>query len=376
MRDTEVRPDAAGLRNARRQRVLDAMELAGIDILISGREPNARYIAGVPRLWINGSRPFGPGCVIARATGSIHIVSTWDEGVPDDIPHENLHGITFNGANTLAWLTKVEGASTAKTVATDGLMPSTLGLIRKAFPSAELVDGEELMRRVRAVKLPDEVDAIRRAVRVAEDALLAAEAALTPGVTERQITAVFMGHMAEAGVTTPSTQDIAWITSRTNAWARSSRDTAVAADDLVALDGGVIADGYVGEVGWTAAVEGVAKVGMSLVSAWDGLWDRLLAACRPGNPASSLLDAYITAGIPLPPMPVARGLGNGNDMPLVTAGLPETAAALRLEAGMVLAVTAYVWGDGVGALYGKAPVLLTDAGPELLSAKPLQDSRS
>jgi hypothetical protein len=120
----------------------------------------------------------------------------------------------------------------------------------------------------------------------------------------------------------------------------------------------------------------VAKVGMSLVSAWDGLWDRLLAACRPGNPASSLLDAYITAGIPLPPMPVARGLGNGNDMPLVTAGLPETAAALRLEAGMVLAVTAYVWGDGVGALYGKAPVLLTDAGPELLSAKPLQDSRS
>jgi Xaa-Pro aminopeptidase len=352
------------------------MELAGIDILISGREPNARYIAGVPRLWINGSRPFGPGCVIARATGSIHIVSTWDEGVPDDIPHENLHGITFNGANTLAWLTKVEGASTAKTVATDGLMPSTLGLIRKAFPSAELVDGEELMRRVRAVKLPDEVDAIRRAVRVAEDALLAAEAALTPGVTERQITAVFMGHMAEAGVTTPSTQDIAWITSRTNAWARSSRDTAVAADDLVALDGGVIADGYVGEVGWTAAVEGVAKVGMSLVSAWDGLWDLLLAACRPGNPASSLLDAYITAGIPLPPMPVARGLGNGNDMPLVTAGLPETAAALRLEAGMVLAVTAYVWGDGVGALYGKAPVLLTDAGPELLSAKPLQDSRS
>jgi Xaa-Pro aminopeptidase len=352
------------------------MQAAGVDILISGREPNARYIAGVPRLWINGSRPFGPGCVIEAGTGSIHIVSTWDEGVPDDIPHENLHGITFNGANTLAWLTEVPGSATAKTVATDGLMPSTIGLIRKAFPSAELIDGEQLMRQVRAVKLPEEVEAIRRAVRLAEDALLAAEGALRLGVTERQVTGVFMGHMAGAGVTTPSTQDIAWITSRTDAWARANRDTAVGADDLVALDGGVIAGGYVGEVGWTAAVDGVAKVGASLTDTWDRLWDQLLAACHPGNPASSLLDAYVVAGVPAPPMPIARGLGNGNDMPLVTAALPRTAAELQLEAGMVLAVTAYVWGEGVGALYGKAPVLLTDSGPELLSDKPLRELRS
>ena len=97
----------------------------------------------MPRLWINGLRDRSDrGVSSSGRPGSIHIVSTWDEGVPDDIPHENLHGITFNGANILAWLTKVEGAATATTVATDGLMPSTLGLIRKAFPSAELVDGE------------------------------------------------------------------------------------------------------------------------------------------------------------------------------------------------------------------------------------------
>jgi Xaa-Pro dipeptidase len=374
--DTDVRPDAAALRSARRARVLAEMAANGIDVLISGREPNARYIAGVPRLWINGSRPFGPGCVIERATGAIHIVSTWDEGVPDDIPHEHLHGITFNGANTLAWLTKIEGAAEAGTVATDGLMPSTLSLVRRAFPAAKLVDGEQMMRRVRAVKMPDEIEAIRYSVRVAEAALTAAEAGLTPGVTERQLTGVFMQNMAEAGVTTPSTQDVAWITSRTSAWSRTSRDAAVAADDLVALDAGVIARGYIGEVGWTAAVDGVGEVGASLLGEWDGLWDRLLTACQPGNPASRLLEAYDAAGVPAPPMPIARGLGNGNDVPLVTASLPATAAELRLEAGMVLAVTAYAWREGVGALYGKAPVLLTDAGPELLSTRPLRERRS
>ncbi|HEX3706416.1 MAG TPA: M24 family metallopeptidase [Mycobacteriales bacterium] len=371
MTDTEVRPDAATLRAARRERVLTEMKDRGIDIFISGREPNARYIAGVPRLWINGSRPFGPGCVLS-SSGAIDIVSTWDDGVPDDIPHENLHGITFNGATTLAWLTKVEGAATARTVATDGLMPSTIALVRKAFPAADLVDGEQMMRRVRAVKMPDEVDAIRRAVEIAEGALVVAEEALRVGVTERQLTGIFMEHMAEAGVTTPSTQDVVWITSRSDAWSRTSRDTAVTADDLVALDGGVIARGYVGEVGWTAAVDGAERVAGSLAGSWDALWDRLLDACRPGGPASGLLAAYEAVGVAVPPMPVARGLGNGNDVPLVMASLPRTAAELRLEAGMVLAVTAYVWREGVGGLYGKAPVLLTDAGPELLSTRPLR----
>ena len=38
---------------------------------------------------------------------------------------------------------------------------------------------------------------------------------------------------------------------------------------------------------------------------------------------------------------------------------------------MVLALTAYIWKGGRGALYGQEPVVLTASGPELLSAKPL-----
>src|SRR3954466_10367716 len=184
---TEVLPDAAPLRAGRRERVLAELEAAGIDILLTGREANARYIAGVPRLWLAGSRPFGPGCIFVRATGAIHVVSTWDEGVPDDIPHENLHGITFNAKNTLAMLAGIDGAATARTVATDGLMPSTLRLIRTAFPAAELGDGEQLMRRARRIKTPDEIEAIGDSVRVAEGALGAAVSAFATGVTARQL---------------------------------------------------------------------------------------------------------------------------------------------------------------------------------------------
>jgi Xaa-Pro aminopeptidase len=370
---TEILPDDVELRSARRARVLAAMDDAGIDVLVVGREANARYISGTPRLWTAGSRAFGPGCVLVRATGAVHLLSTWDEGVPDDIPHDHLYGITFNTTNFVTVLQQIDGTAAATTVATDGLTPGFAQLLPMAFPAATLVDGEELLARTRAVKTPGEVDAIRASVRHAEHALAAAEDALTPGVTERQLTGVFMEAMAEDGVTTPAGQDVAWITSPTSPWRRASRDTPVRAGDLVAFEAGVVARGYGGELARTHRVGGDASIDPELSRRWVELWDRLVAACRPGTPASALLDAYGHAGVEPPPMPVARGLGLGFDLPLVTHALPETAAALTLEAGMVLALTAYVWREGVGALYVQEPLVVTADGPELLSSRPFHD---
>ena len=352
------------------------MEEEGIDVLVVGREANARYVSGAPRLWMAGSRAFGPGCVLDRATGAVHLLSTWDEGIPEDIPHENLYGISFNGANFVKALRRIDGAATARVVATDSMSLSSSNLLPKAFPSAELVDGEPMLRRVRRVKTTEEVEAIRASVRIAERSLHAAESALAPGITERQLTGVFMEAMAAAGVTTPSTQDVAWTTSRGRPWHRTSRDVPVQEGDLVAFDAGVIVGGYVGELGRTHVVGNDGGVAAELFASGDELWDRLVAACRPGASASDLLAAYDAAGVAPPPMPVARGLGLGFDLPLVTHALPVEAAQQPLESGMVLALTVYVWQDGVGAVYGQEPVVITTDGPEALSTTPLRTGRS
>jgi Xaa-Pro aminopeptidase len=299
----------------------------------------------------------------------VHLLSTWDEGIPDDIPHEHLYGITFNAVNMLAALQGIEGAASARTVATDGLTPGAAKLLPQAFPVAELVDGEPLLRRARRTKSPEEIASITTAVRVAERALGAAEAVLAPGITERSLTATFMEAMARAGVTTPSTQDVAWITSRQHPWRRAGRDVPVANGDLVAFDAGVVAGGYVGEFGWTHVVGGSTAATRPLIRRWQELYDRLLAACQVGEPCSDLLEAYHEARVPLPPMPVGRGLGLGFDVPLVTHALPQTAAEERFEDGMVLALTAFVWEEGVGAVYGQEPVVVRLAGPQLLSAQ-------
>ena len=54
--------------------------------------------------------------------------------------------------NVLAMLQNIDGAATARTVATDGLTPGSARLLPKAFPSAEIVDGEDMLRRARRIK--------------------------------------------------------------------------------------------------------------------------------------------------------------------------------------------------------------------------------
>jgi Xaa-Pro aminopeptidase len=364
----EILPDERALRSGRRERALAQMEAHDLDVLVLGRQANVRYLSGAPQLWVAGTRPFGPICTVVRSTGEIHLNSTWDEGIPDDIPHDHLYGLAWNPMTLINVLRGIEGTETARRVGTDALTPSFAQLLPMAFPNADLVDGEAAMRAARRIKTPDEVAALRGALRVAEDSLATAVRELHAGTTEQALTGVMLEAQAAGGVSTPATQDGAWVTSREHPWRRARSGGRIESGDLVAFAAGVLADGYVGEVGRTWPVGDVDA--SSLYERWNELWDKLSAACKPGRPASGLLSAYEAANEPLPPMPVAHGLGLGFDPPVVTPRLRATAAEEILEPGMVLAVTGYVWQDGVGAVFGREAVLITEDVPEVLTSSP------
>jgi len=369
---TEVLPDETHLRQARRERAFAQMEAHDIDVLLLGREANARYFTGAPRLWTAGTRPYGPGCVAVRSTRAIHLVSTWDEGMPDDIPHENLFGITWNPGNLFAWLQGIEGADAAKRIGTDSLTPRFAQMLPKLFPNAEFIDAEPMLEAARRIKTPEEIEALGVAASVTEIALAAAIDALRPGVTARHLTAVFMETMAANGVTTPATQRVAWVSRGPLPSGPTWVEEEIGPDDLVAFDAGVVAGGYTAEIGrtWPANPDGVNDETKQLSKKSDELWAALWAACQPGVSCVGLLDAYSSVGQVLPPMPIAFGLGLGFDVPVVSAHLPKTAAQEQLEPGMVLAVTALVNGDARSILR-KEIVHIEESGPVLLSHSPL-----
>ncbi len=348
------------------------MQAHHIDILVLGRQANVRYVTGAPQLWIGGTRPFAPVCVIVGATGEIFLNSTADEGIPEEIGRDRLYGLAWNPMTLISVLKNIDGASEARRVGTDALSPTFGTLLPMAFPNAELVDGEVVMRTARRIKTPDEVAAMDTALCVAEAGVAAAVAELQPGLSEKTLAGAVLEAMAAGGVSTPATQDAAWVTSREHPWRRATGDGQVRSGDLVAFAAGALADGYVAEVGrtWPA---GEVEDGSTrkLYQRSNELWDRLISACRPGARARDLLAAYDLAGEPLPPMAVAHGVGLGFDPPVISRELPATAESENLDPGMVLALTGYVWQEGIGAVLRRDTVLITDSGPEVLTASPV-----
>jgi Xaa-Pro aminopeptidase len=289
---TDIAPDALSLRTGRRQRALEQMAVHDLDILVLGRQANIRYVTGAPQLWIAGTRPFGPVCVLVRATGDIYLNSTDDEGVPEEIGHDHLYGLAWNPLTLIEVLKNIDGAAAARRVGTDAITPTFAALLPDAFPRAELVDAEPALRAARRVKTPAETEAMGLALRVAERGLAAGVAELRPGVAERTLAAVVLEAMAAGGVSTPATQDAAWMTSREQPGRRAHDRSRVHSGDLVAFAAGALANGYVAEVGRTWPAGGTADESVhDLFRRSTALFANMVAACRPGAATAELLGA-------------------------------------------------------------------------------------
>ena len=303
----------------RRARALAAMTDAGVDALVLGREANARYVSGARRLWLANARAFAPGCVLVAATGEVHLLSVSDDGVPSDVPIEHLYPITWNPANLMARLTAIPGLRAARRVGVDSLTPLMESLLTGTFPDAELVDGQSVMLAARRQKLPDEIDAVRRAVAVATEALDATIGEARPGVRERELLGRFEQRMCELGTTTPAFEG--------TFGHRLPGDRVLAAGDHVVLDAGVLVDGYEGGLARTI-VCGESRPDRTPA---DDLFTALLHAVEPGATGADLWAAWDTSGVARPAQPVAHGVGLGLEPPVVGTDRDAFAAEMTLS---------------------------------------------
>ena len=99
------------------------MDAAGLDVLVLGRRDDVAYATGARTLWTAGTRPLGPACVVVGATQATHLLSTWDAGVPPEIPFERLFGVTWNPAVMAEALRAVPGLPEARRVGVDAWSP-------------------------------------------------------------------------------------------------------------------------------------------------------------------------------------------------------------------------------------------------------------
>lgn len=322
----------------RRERVLAGMREDRVDALLLGRPANLRYATGFTPLWLAGARPFAPVGVVL-ADGQVHLVGASDDGVPPEVDDDRLIPPSWNPATLVQRVAAVVG--TPATVGVDGMTPMFERLLTAALPGAEVVDATALLWRARATKTDDEVARLRRACEIAAEALAAVTGALAEGVRERDLLATFVGAMASSGTTLPAFDGTFCVWEPGRPLRRLVSDRAVAAGDGVALDVGVLVDGYEGGLGRTwlpTGSEPTADQRAAFRRARVGL-DALLEACRPGVTLAELASVAPDAGFP-----VAYGIGLGVE-PLATE-VGSTFCLQVLQEGVLLRETVVLRADG------------------------------
>jgi Xaa-Pro aminopeptidase len=352
------RADFARMRRERRARLLAELRTARLDALLLGREANARHAAGARRLWTTGGRPFAPGCVLL-ASGELHLMSTWDEGVPAEIQREHLYGTTWNPARLMRALAAIPDLATARRVGVDGMSAGFARLLAEALPKAELVDAAALLERARRTKTADELECIRTAVAVAESALWAVLPGIAPGERERALAGRYWAAAARLGVTTPAFEPTFCAGAPLR---RIPSERALAAGELVVCDAGVLYAGYEGLVGRSAPVGAPGAAQRALLERAEALRDALLDAVRPGARVSDLLHPYASAREPLPALPVVQGVGLGMEPPVAGAWADPGDAVL--EPDMALSIASCVQRPDAGVCLLREVVIVRGQGAE------------
>ena len=303
---------------ARRDRVLDAMSSAGIDVLVLGRQDNAGYACGMRRQWTAGTRPFGAGCIVVGSTGRVHALSSWEAGIEAPMGFDDLYPLTWNPRIMAASMAGIDGLAEADRIGVDELTPSFRRAAANFAPLAEIVAADDLMARVRRRKLPAEIEAVSRAcgaVWAGVEAALSASESSDPGTAAIEA-------LASQGVTIPS-----------------SGVQVERRGEGLAIDIGVICDLYEGGVGGVF-VDGRRSGSSALVE-----------ACRAGATHADLAAAATGDWL-------VRGLGMGFERPVIGS---QVGVAEQLGAGMVLSVA-----DG----HRRDVIHVTATGPVVLSERP------
>jgi Xaa-Pro aminopeptidase len=254
---------------------------AGIDALVLGRAGNVRFVSDAEQLALAGTRPFAPACVVVRATGRVHLMSTTDWGVPPEIPLEQLFPISWNPMTIAGSVAAVPGLAEAEVVGVDGLTPMMEELLGGVLPRARLVDGEAFLREVRRTKSAFDVDGIRRAVTVAEACVGAVADEVGAGRTERELQGAFTAHMGRLGVATPAFDPVTCVAG--TAPRALASDRALRTGDLVHVRGGVILDGWEGLLARTRVVGTPSGPQTAAAERASAALGDAIAACRPGT---------------------------------------------------------------------------------------------
>jgi Xaa-Pro aminopeptidase len=378
-------PDLARMRRermARLQEQLSAQGLAGLVLL----QPSAvAYASGAhfPAGDSGRAALFRPVVIVVAGDDTPHLYTLYPEGAPPELPTDHLHGPAFPDV--------AFGASVLASAVAELLPQGSVGFDEVPHPLRALLGGRELvsaasvMAPVKLRKTVDELACIRHAQQLNELAMCDVMPLLRPGVTQSELTAVFLDRLYELGDVSngidpiwqampPSVAAGPWTVHGDIAFPTGSTGHVLRHGDVIWVDTGVHYEGYASDFGrtWLVGTDPTPRQ-QSQYRRWQEVTDTVLAMVKPGVTALDLTRAAISVNGGKKPwiehFYLSHGIGTDSaEMPLIGTDMGDAFDEQQVLApGMILVLEPVIWEDGYTGYRSEDVYSVTDGGVVSLS---------
>lgn len=377
--DWQERVDWETLRRVRVDRMKDAMRGAEVAGLLVQRFENLKYLTSL--------RPFTSLVYSPRyaafLTAETHVCLLTEGGDYElfrrDMPW--ISDLRHWPYELSAMVAAVEGLirenslAEARIAYDDAVSPTVVDRLRSTFPSVEFVDGGELIGVAKAVKHPEEIKVLGRAIEIAEIGMAAALATIREGVKECEVAGEATRAMFAAGADAL----ISYPQISTDPLRRMASDKQIRYGEIVLVDFNIGFCGYIGDFARCVAVGKPTPEQRHAYRAQRECVDAAIALSVAGGSTRAVQDgtAKIAESAGLAEYWQMRltghGLGTGfapYEQPIIAG---EMGFMTALEAGMVIAFEPGFFAPGLGPIRTEDVVLVTDGPAELLTRAPLDD---
>lgn len=354
-------------------RLTNALAASGFDALALNPGPSLAYLTGLHFHLME--RPtvllVAPGQQPALVMGNLEMGKAQSSAQPlQTFPYVDNPGIWLESFKQAVQALQLDGKRIG--VEPNRMRFLELSYLQQAAPNARFESAEAVLNELRMRKDSQEVDAMRRAVQIAQQALTATLPAIRPGITEKAIAAELFLQILRAGsdIEVPFMPIVAGGPNSANPHAAPS-DRPLQEGDLLVIDWGARFEGYCSDLTRTFAIGEVDPELRRIVEITARANAAGRAASRPGVSAGSV-DRAARAVIeesgygPQFFHRVGHGLGLEEHEPPYMFG----ENSLILQPGMSYTVEPGIYLAGRGGVRIEDNVVITSDGCETLSDMP------
>lgn len=243
---------------------------------------------------------------------------------------------------------------------------------RKLVPEIEWVATTDIVETLRLVKDPAEIETIRRAITIAEEAFESVKPLLKPGIREQDFALELEYAMRRGGAEGVAFDSIVASGALGAHPHHHAGPRLLTVGDFVTIDWGATVDGYHSDITRTVGIGHVTEKQCEVYAVVLEAQQRALAAIQPGRTGKEI-DAVARDFIASQGYGDAFGHGLGHSLGRSVhdgPGFSVRSDKLILQPGMVITVEPGIYLENWGGVRVEEDILVTETGCEILTHLP------